>query len=285
MLLQLVQTLRYESNGENSELATLLIDRAKNNFDIANNLNWYLKVEMSDPKYGQLFERCLKRVTNELSKAKPEFIESLEGQQKLIDHLVNISKKLSLLKNRKAKITEFENILKKDNPYNWTRNIISSTHTLIELFSHPIALPLIPSKKIIGFIPSKAYVFKSAKTPMLVPFKLSNGEPFMALFKCGDDLRQDQLILQLINLMNKVLIKNGLDLKLTPYKVLATSVDHGLVQCVLPSDSISNIMSIQAYLKRHNPDPESYEQACETFVRSCGKYLNVALIFMKLGIV
>src|SRR5690606_31980592 len=133
-------------------------------------------------------------------------------------------------------------------------------------------------KQIIGFIPSKAYVFKSAKTPMLVPFKLSNDEPFMALFKCGDDLRQDQLILQLINLMNKLLIKNGLDLKLTPYKVLATSVDTGFVECILQSEAISIIINIQAYLKKHNPDKESFEQACETFVRSCGKLDKNVLI-------
>ncbi len=44
------------------------------------------------------------------------------------------------------------------------------------------------------------------------------------LFKVGDDLRQDQLVLQLIRLMNTLLLKYGLDLCLTPYKVIALVV-------------------------------------------------------------
>lgn len=47
--------------------------------------------------------------------------------------------------------------------------------------------------------------------------------PPQVMFKAGDDLRQDQLILQLITLMDRLLRKENLDLKLTPYNVLACS--------------------------------------------------------------
>ena len=47
------------------------------------------------------------------------------------------------------------------------------------------------------------------------------------MFKLGDDLRQDQLILQLITLMDRILRRENLDLKLTPYNVLACSSNHG----------------------------------------------------------
>lgn len=53
---------------------------------------------------------------------------------------------------------------------------------------------------------------------------------YEAIFKHGDDLRQDQLILQMITLMDKLLRRENLDLKLTPYKVLATSSKHGFLQ-------------------------------------------------------
>jgi len=52
------------------------------------------------------------------------------------------------------------------------------------------------------------------------------------IFKCGDDLRQDQLIIQMINLMDNLLKKVNLDLKLTPYRVLATSTSDGFVEFV-----------------------------------------------------
>lgn len=51
------------------------------------------------------------------------------------------------------------------------------------------------------------------------------------MFKAGDDLRQDQLILQLITLMDRLLRKENLDLKLTPYNALACSGNppyHGI---------------------------------------------------------
>ena len=36
--------------------------------------------------------------------------------------------------------------------------------------------------------------------------------------------------------------KNGLDLKITPYKVIATSQTDGLIECVTPCDPISKIL-------------------------------------------
>lgn len=47
------------------------------------------------------------------------------------------------------------------------------------------------------------------------------------IFKNGDDMRQDQLVIQMISLMDSLLKKENLDLKLTPYKVLSTSSVEG----------------------------------------------------------
>jgi phosphatidylinositol 3-kinase len=47
------------------------------------------------------------------------------------------------------------------------------------------------------------------------------------IFKSGDDLRQDQFIIQLITLMDKLLKYENLDLNLTPYRVLATGSTEG----------------------------------------------------------
>lgn len=63
-------------------------------------------------------------------------------------------------------------------------------------------------------------------------FVTTSGEEYVTLFKHGDDLRQDQLILQIITLMDRILQQENLDLKLTPYRVLATSSRHGFVQFV-----------------------------------------------------
>lgn len=69
--------------------------------------------------------------------------------------------------------------------------------------------------------------------PCRLTFCTESGEPYIAIFKHGDDLRQDQLILQIITLMDKLLRKENLDLKITPYRVLATSTTHGNVPDLL----------------------------------------------------
>lgn len=73
----------------------------------------------------------------------------------------------------------------------------------------------------------RASLFKSALMPSKLTFLTTEGTEYVAIFKYGDDLRQDQLILQMITLMDKLLQKEKLDLKLTPYRVLATSTRHG----------------------------------------------------------
>lgn len=63
------------------------------------------------------------------------------------------------------------------------------------------------------------------------------------IIKSGDDLRQDQLIMQMISLMDSLLKRVNLDLRLKPYGILATGPKQGLVQFVSGSQPISSVLS------------------------------------------
>ena len=143
----------------------------------------------------------------------------------------------------------------------------------------PLPLPLNAKVEVTGIIPEKCSVFKSNMFPMLLYFQCSDGSEYPLIFKDGDDMRQDQLVIQLFTLMDKLLRKENLDLKVSPYDVLATGPSQGMAQFI-PSKTIATIVSengtLLNYLRAHHPDEGSVGTygvepgVIDTYVRSCG---------------
>jgi len=61
------------------------------------------------------------------------------------------------------------------------------------------------------------------------------------IVKAGDDLRQEQLAMQLISLFDQIFKEAKLRLWLRPYDILATETDCGLIECVSDALSIDSI--------------------------------------------
>lgn len=160
----------------------------------------------------------------------------------------------------------------------------------------PLPLPLDPTIEIVGCIPEDSNVFKSTLSPLLVNFKTSSGGKFPFIFKTGDNLRQDQLVIQIISLMDRLLLKENLNLQLSPYRILATGALAGAVQFV-PSSPLSSILgsakykgSILEYLRRNNPSPPSTadspvtgilgvrKEAMDAYVKSCAGYCVITYL-------
>lgn len=90
--------------------------------------------------------------------------------------------------------------------------------------------------------------------------------------------------------MDKLLRKENLDLRLTPYKVLATGPEHGLMQFI-PSMSLAAVLNehqnnVIDFFKKHHPDPGPDgiygvdAQVMETYIRSCGKLISSLAFFI-----
>lgn len=93
---------------------------------------------------------------------------------------------------------------------------------------------------------------------------------------------------QMIALMDRLLKRENLDLRLTVYRVLATATDAGLVEFV-PSTTLSSVLaehrSVLRFLARHNPDPAApygvRPDALENFIRSSAGYCVITYILVR----
>ncbi|KAK8752497.1 hypothetical protein OTU49_005873 [Cherax quadricarinatus] len=136
-----------------------------------------------------------------------------------------------------------------------------------------------------GIVPERATLFKSALEPFRLTFNTVSGGEYIAIFKHGDDLRQDQLIIQIITLMDRLLRRENLDLRLTPYKVLATSSKHGFVQFI-ESYAVADVLrtegGIQSFFRKHAPSETGpYGIAAEvmdTYIKSCAGYCVITYL-------
>lgn len=128
----------------------------------------------------------------------------------------------------------------------------------------------------------------NSPTALAISTPLTNAVPktHKIMFKSGDDLRQDQLIMQMISLMDTLLKRVNLDLRLLTYGILAVSQNDGIMEFVSNSMPISAILrnhgSITNFLKIHNPEENGpygiSSVAMDTFVRSCAGYAVITYI-------
>jgi len=173
----------------------------------------------------------------------------------------------------------------------------------------PFPLPCAPEVLVNGVNPQTAKVFKSAVYPALVEVHVesvadktdfgqarkggSSGTPlphkanYRAMIKTGDDLRQDQLVIMMIKLMDGLLKRSSLDMCLTPYSIIATSPTSGMIEFVELSQPLSQILasnnnSVLQFLKAHAPqNGAKYDvrpDAMSNYVRSCAGYCVITYL-------
>lgn len=163
-------------------------------------------------------------------------------------------------------------------------------------------LPLNPKLEATTLLVSKCRYMSSKMVPLWLVFANADNDapPIYVIFKSGDDLRQDILTLQLLKIMDGIWLHNGLDLRLNPYKCIATGVNEqgdgvGMIEVVMNSDTTSGIQikygggasgalkldPIDLFLRDHNKGP-LYDTAVDNFVRSCAGYC-VATFVLGIG--
>ncbi|KAF9424540.1 hypothetical protein HW555_000351 [Spodoptera exigua] len=273
-----------DPSEEHLSLASFLISRACNNSVVANYLYWYLLIECEDQDQARdqaarsMYLAVMRTFSHRLAKGTAEQQRTrsfLARQQVFIDKLVRLVRCIARESGSRGKKAERLQQLLADPDafkYNFTN-------------FEPMPFPLDPNVTIKGIVAKKASLFKSALMPSKLTFLTTEGMEYEAIFKHGDDLRQDQLILQMITLMDKLLRRENLDLKLTPYKVLATSSKHGFLQfieSVTVAEALATEGSIQNFFRKHNPcEGAPYgikPETMDTYIRSCAGYCVITYL-------
>lgn len=274
------------SKSYQCDLATFLIQRACKNSTLANYFYWYLSIECEDhetvrkqdERVREMYVTVLKIFVRTLATGSTDLKiihSNLKKQQCFIENLVKLVKLVTKESGSRTKKTErFQKLLSDSDEF-------KINFTSFE----PRPLPLDPEIFIKGIVPSKVSLFKSALMPSKLTFLTTTDKEYVAIFKHGDDLRQDQLILQMITLMDKLLRKENLDLKLTPYRVLATSTKHGFMQyidSITVAEALKNEGSILNFFKKYNPCETSsngiHPDVMDTYIKSCAGYCVITYL-------
>ena len=186
----------------------------------------YVKVEEGDPKQGAMFQQLMSEFLSELSSdstsdERRSWHSALMLESKLMDDLRELNLLLHEHKRVERKIEKLRLLLSD-----------SGSRRDLRHFPEVTRMAVRPDVLLTGMVGDDCTLFRSALAPMLLTFSTAANDKYRVLFKHGDDLRQDQLMIQMINLMDSLLKNVRLDLQLTPYRVLATSSVDGFVEFV-----------------------------------------------------
>lgn len=261
-LLQLVQVLKFEPYHD-SPLSRFLVNRAlRAPVAIGQPLFWHLKAELHEPahceRFGVILEEYLShcgRFSRELRKQNSTVLKC----QKIAAMIVKMKREEGA--THEATMAAYQKEL----------------NTLNRNFFEPqtkFQLPLDPKVECTTLIVEKCRYMSSKMVPLWLVFNNADptAPPVFLIFKSGDDLRQDILTLQLLRLMDMMWLREGLDMRLKPYKCIATGINEhgegvGMIEIVLDSDTTSGIQlkygggavgalkmdPIDQYIREHNP--------------------------------
>jgi phosphatidylinositol 3-kinase len=276
ILPQLVQALRYEPQVEGSALMDFLLELSQKHFETASFLNWLLGLETVFFPEAVTAQQALLAHLYDAPHTHP-WLDRMTIQIQFVRALARIQRKAKSYSGRERD-TYLQQLLSDHDTFN-----------LETLVAQGLPLPLNPSLIVTGVVPHLSHCFESAMHPVLFAFSVSvPNKVAKVIYKKGDDLRQDHLVCQVIRLIDRLWKEDGLDLKLTPYRVLPTGHDEGLVHVVPHARSLARVLrsqkgaGIRGYLREHNfcetaPD-HILPQALDNYVRSCAGYCIITYV-------
>ena len=300
ILPQLTQTLKYEPQHD-SAIARLLIRRAAcSPLSLGHRFFWLLRSEMHVPGIAERYGVFLYVF---LSSLGSDFCDRLDAECKLDEILSDVAARVKRQPTRAKRqlcaqrwLTAANHALKNievERQRRFAKRLgvsVGATATVRNAWNaiRGYSTCLNPVLRCTSIRVKQCKVLASKKLPLYIVFKNCDwrGDDFHVIFKSGDDLRQDQLTLQLVRLMDGLWRDAGLDLQMCSYGCVATSQSSGMIE-VVPSATTTADIQVQygggakgafndqvvaSFLLHHNQDAAKYERARHTFLKTCAGY-------------
>lgn len=258
----LVYNLRFSDNIENSPLPIFLIERAKKDKIILNYLYWELTCQSNCEKNGTKYLEIKNIILDSLRETQ---IKELKKGEKII---LKITEKFHLKINKKI-VRELEEFIEDEN-----------------LEKDPIYLPINPVLKCKKMNIKMSKIKNSSNRPIIIPCqvdsRLRKNLEYKLMYK-KEDVRKDQLIMNIITLMNKILKdEENLDLFITRYNILPINENEGFIEIITNASTIHDIkdklkFSIQNFIIE-NSQNLPINQIRYRFMKSCAAYCVISYL-------
>ncbi|KAK2505892.1 hypothetical protein MC885_013584 [Smutsia gigantea] len=275
---QLVQALKYECYLD-SPLVRFLLKRAVSDLRVTHYFFWLLKDGLRDSQFSIRYQYLLAALLCCCGKG---LREEFNRQCWLVNTLAKLAQQV-----REAAPSARQGIL---------RTGLEEVRQFFAL-NGSCRLPLSPSLLVKGIVPRDCSYFNSNAVPLKLSFQNVDplGENIRVIFKCGDDLRQDMLTLQMIRIMSKIWVQEGLDMRMVIFRCFSTGRGRGqsgaemtptppptgMVEMIPNAETLRKIQGehgvtgsfkdrpLADWLQKHNPGEDEYEKAVENFIYSC----------------
>ena len=113
-------------------------------------------------------------------------------------------------------------------------------------------LPIDPKLIVKDYVISECFFADSSKRPLILSFKPADpfcNDNIKMMVKVNDDLRQDMITLQIIDVMDELWKREGMNMRMKIYSVLAPGDNQGIIEIVPKSVTISSIQKKKGKLR------------------------------------